>query len=99
MRVGIATGGFTLREELLGRLRAAGHEVVDFGAHGLDPTDDYPDFVVRFLRPSRPERSSEALPSAEAESGLRSAPTKYREYAQDSCTTTFLHGKGWRTTT
>ena len=35
MRIGIATdhGGFSLKEELLGQLRAVGHEVVDFGAH------------------------------------------------------------------
>jgi ribose 5-phosphate isomerase B len=48
MRVGIATdhGGFGLKEELVAQLRAAGHEVVDFGAHGLSPGDDYPDFVV-----------------------------------------------------
>ena len=48
MRVGIATdhGGFGLKEELLAQLRAAGHEVVDFGAHGLNPGDDYPDFVI-----------------------------------------------------
>ncbi len=47
-RVGIATdhGGFALKEELLAQLRAAGHEVVDFGAHGLNPGDDYPDFVI-----------------------------------------------------
>jgi ribose 5-phosphate isomerase RpiB len=34
MRVGIATdhGGFGLKEELITRLGAAGHEVVDFGA-------------------------------------------------------------------
>ncbi len=37
MRIGIATdhGGFSLKEELLSQLRAAGHEVVDFGAHHL----------------------------------------------------------------
>jgi ribose 5-phosphate isomerase B len=35
-----------LKEELVGRLRAAEHEVVDFGAHCLDPDDDYPDFVI-----------------------------------------------------
>ena len=37
MRVGIATdhGGFALKEELTGRIRAAGHEIVDFGAHSL----------------------------------------------------------------
>jgi ribose 5-phosphate isomerase B len=48
MRVGIATdhGGFSLKEELLTHLRAAGHEIVDFGAYELNPADDYPDFVV-----------------------------------------------------
>ena len=48
MRIGIATdhGGFALKEELVARVRAAGHEVVDFGAHQLTPDDDYPDFVV-----------------------------------------------------
>jgi len=48
MRVGIATdhGGFGLKEELVTQLRAAGHEVVDFGAHALSPDDDYPDFVL-----------------------------------------------------
>jgi ribose 5-phosphate isomerase B len=48
MRVGIATdhGGFSLKEDLAARLRAAGHDVVDFGAHSLKPDDDYPDFVV-----------------------------------------------------
>jgi ribose 5-phosphate isomerase B len=48
MHVGIATdhGGFELKEELVARLRAAGHDVVDFGADKLDPDDDYPDFVI-----------------------------------------------------
>ena len=48
MRIGIATdhGGFSLKEELLGQLRAVGHEVVDFGADRLNQGDDYPDYVV-----------------------------------------------------
>jgi ribose 5-phosphate isomerase B len=48
MKVGIATdhGGFDLKEELMSRLRAAGHAVTDFGAQTLNPGDDYPDFVV-----------------------------------------------------
>jgi ribose 5-phosphate isomerase B len=48
MRVGIATdhGGFGLKEDLIAQLRAAGHDVVDFGADTLSPDDDYPDFVV-----------------------------------------------------
>lgn len=48
MRIGIATdhGGCGLKEELVARIRAAGHEVVDFGAQSLNPDDDYPDYVV-----------------------------------------------------
>jgi len=48
MKLGIATdhGGFALKEELIAKLRAAAHEVFDFGAHALNPGDDYPDFVV-----------------------------------------------------
>jgi ribose 5-phosphate isomerase B len=48
MHVGIATdhGGFALKEDLVGRLRAAGYDVVDFGADALTPDDDYPDFVI-----------------------------------------------------
>jgi len=48
MRVGIATdhGGFGLKEDLVARIRAAGHDLVDFGAHELKPDDDYPDFVI-----------------------------------------------------
>ena len=52
MRVGIATdhGGFGLKQEFVAHLRATGHEVIDFGGHSLNPTDDYPDFVVPLAR-------------------------------------------------
>ena len=52
MRLGIATdhGGFSLKEDLLARLRAAGHEVIDYGAHELNTVDDYPDFVTPLAR-------------------------------------------------
>ena len=52
MRIGIATdhGGFGLKEDLLVRLKQAGHEVVDFGAHSLESGDDYPDFVIPLAR-------------------------------------------------
>jgi ribose 5-phosphate isomerase B len=48
MRVGIASdhGGFLLKEQLVARLKSAGHDVVDFGAHQLTLEDDYPDFVI-----------------------------------------------------
>jgi ribose 5-phosphate isomerase B len=52
MRLGIAAdhAGFALKEELLTRLRSAGHELVDFGASALNSGDDYPDFVTPLAR-------------------------------------------------
>jgi ribose 5-phosphate isomerase B len=63
MRVGIASdhGGFTLKEQVAESLRGSGHEVVDFGAHQLDPGDDYPDFVIPLAR---------ALADGQVERGL-----------------------------
>jgi ribose 5-phosphate isomerase B len=52
MRLGICTdhGGFGLKEEIAARLRAAGHELVDYGAFQLEPGDDFPDFVAPMAR-------------------------------------------------
>jgi ribose 5-phosphate isomerase B len=52
MKIGIAGdhGGFDLREYLVGRLREAGHEVIDFGNSERKPDDDYPDFVLPLAR-------------------------------------------------
>ena len=52
MHVGICTdhGGFELKSQLTDKLRAAGHEVTDFGAFSLNPQDDYPDFVIPLAR-------------------------------------------------
>jgi len=43
-------GGFELKQQLVSLLREAGHHVVDFGAHSLQPNDDYPDFVIPLAR-------------------------------------------------
>lgn len=51
MRIGFAAdhAGAALKDELLGRIGAAGlgHELIDLGGDGTDPTDDYPDFAAR----------------------------------------------------
>ena len=51
-RVGVAAdhGGFELKEQLVGKLREAGHEVIDFGDRQPKLDDDYPDFVVPLAR-------------------------------------------------
>lgn len=52
MRIGVAAdhGGFELKVKLTSSLKAAGHDVVDFGAHELAVGDDYPDYVVPMVR-------------------------------------------------
>jgi len=43
--VGADHGGFALKTDIIEVLQKAGHEVLDVGAHTLDPSDDYPDFA------------------------------------------------------
>jgi len=52
MRVGLSAdhGGFELKQCIAEQLRGQGHEVVDFGAHALVLSDDYPDYVVPMAR-------------------------------------------------
>ena len=51
-RIGVAAdhGGFESKEYLVGMLREAHYEVVDFGDSQPNPDDDYPDFVVPLAR-------------------------------------------------
>jgi ribose 5-phosphate isomerase B len=48
MRVGIASdhGGFVLKGQVAQSLCTLECEIVDLGAYGLNPADDYPDFIV-----------------------------------------------------
>ncbi len=61
MRIAIGAdhAGFPLKELLKPWLETAGHQVMDLGAHDLDPEDDYPDFaalVARAIRDGLAER-------------------------------------------
>ena len=49
MRIALAAdhAGAELKAELLARLAPLGHELIDLGGDGTDPTDDYPDFARR----------------------------------------------------
>ena len=41
--VGADHAGFNLRETVITTIKAAGHQVIDLGAHSYDAEDDYPD--------------------------------------------------------
>ena len=54
-------GGFPLKTQLVSWLQAEGYDVLDLGAHSLDPGDDYPDFA---------EGIAQAVVSGRAERGV-----------------------------
>ena len=63
MRVAIGAdhGGYALKDELKAFLESLGHEMIDVGAHTLDPADDFPDFT----RPL-----AESVASGQADRGI-----------------------------
>ncbi len=48
MRIAIGAdhAGYELKTILVRWLQSSGHDIVDLGAHKLDPSDDYPDFAA-----------------------------------------------------
>lgn len=48
--VGADHGGFPLNERVIEELRAAGHEIEDFGTHDGTVPDDYPDYSLKVGR-------------------------------------------------
>ena len=50
LAIGADHAGFDLKTQIVLWLESRGHEVVDVGAHVLDPADDYPDFAAAVAR-------------------------------------------------
>ncbi len=57
--LGADHGGFEMKEKLKTWLTEKGHEVVDVGAHTLDPQDDYPEFSFAVAEGVSKENSEE----------------------------------------
>ncbi|MGH9875331.1 MAG: ribose 5-phosphate isomerase B [Pyrinomonadaceae bacterium] len=63
MRIAIAAdhAGYPLNERVSEELRAAGHDLIDFGTHDGSIADDYPDYAIKI---------GGAIKSGEAEIGI-----------------------------
>lgn len=59
--LGADHGGFPLKVDMVPWLEGQGYEVLDLGAHVLDPVDDYPDFAAAV---------AQAVVSGRAERGI-----------------------------
>lgn len=58
--LGADHGGFSLKNELSAWLRE-GHEILDLGAHTLDPADDYPDYAEAVAHAVSSDRSQRGI--------------------------------------
>ncbi len=61
LAIGADHAGYDLKSQVVPWLEASGHDVVDLGAHFVDPQDDYPDFAAAVAR---------SLTAGEAERGV-----------------------------
>ena len=61
MALGADHNGYALKQAIAGQLKSLGHDVVDVGAHEIDPSDDYPDFAGALAR---------TIASGEADRGI-----------------------------
>jgi ribose 5-phosphate isomerase B len=59
--IGADHAGYNLKEELKNFLKGQGHEVTDFGAHELNPDDDYPDFVIPVAKAVSADENSRGI--------------------------------------
>ncbi len=80
MRVHLGSdhAGFELKEVVVERLTAAGHEVVDHGPAGYDPQDDYPPFCLRAAAAAASEPDSLGVVIGGSGNGEQIAANKVR---------------------
>ena len=89
MHVGIATdhGGFGWKEELDAHLLEAGHEVIGFGARGLNQSDNYPAFVIPLARAVAAGTVERGVAICGTSVGTSVCANKNQAFAPDWCMT------------
>ena len=98
MRVALSAdhAGAVLKAELLRRLEGAGlgHEYVDLGGDGSDPTDDYPDFALRLGRAIRDGDANRGILICGSGVGASVAASKIRGVRAAVCHDTYSARQG-----
>ena len=88
--------GAALKDELLRRLGAAGlgHELIDLGGDGSDPTDDYPDYAQRLGRAIRAGNADRGILICGSGVGASVAANKMRGIRSAVCHDTYSAHQG-----
>ncbi len=61
LALGSDHAGYDLKQSLATYVRKLGHEVIDLGAHRLDPADDYVDYAVAVCRSVQEGRADRGI--------------------------------------
>jgi RpiB/LacA/LacB family sugar-phosphate isomerase len=91
MRIAVAAdhGGYPLNERVIAELRAAGHEVEDFGTHDGTQPDDYPDYARRVGEAVRDGRAEIGIVICGSGVGASVAANKLRGVRAALCGDTY----------
>ncbi len=96
MKIAVAGdhAGFELKEFLAKDLTATGHEVLDLGAHRVDPLDDYPDFAQRLGESLLDERAERGVAICGSGVGISVALNKFPGLRAAVCHDTYSASQG-----
>ncbi len=96
MKVAIAAdhGGYDLKQALIDEARAAGHEVLDLGAHQYEPADDYPDYARYVCQAIQHGQADRGVILCGSGVGAAIAANKHRGVRASVCHDTYSAGQG-----
>ena len=96
MRIALAAdhAGFELKAELLQRLAALGHELIDLGGDGSNPEDDYPDYSLALAKAILEGRADRGLLVCGSGVGASIAASKMPGIRAGLCHDTYSAGQG-----
>jgi ribose 5-phosphate isomerase B len=91
MRIAVAAdhGGYPLNEVVIEELRAAGHDVEDFGTHDGEKPDDYPDYALAVGKSVQSGQASIAILICGSGVGASVAANKLRGVRAALCGDTY----------
>ncbi|HEX8180470.1 MAG TPA: ribose 5-phosphate isomerase B [Pyrinomonadaceae bacterium] len=91
MRIAIGAdhGGYPLNERIIAELRAAGHELEDFGTHDGAQPDDYPDYAWQVGTAVRDGRAEIGIVVCGSGVGANVAANKIRGVRAALCADTY----------
>jgi ribose 5-phosphate isomerase B len=96
MKIAVAAdhAGYELKQVVVRDLKTAGYEIIDLGAHALDPLDDYPDYTRLACEAVRSGRVQRAIIVCGSGVGVSVAANKFPGIRAGTCHDTYSAHQG-----